>query len=232
MGKVEIRPGVWMAYEDHWFGEPWTVPETVVMVHGNSESSRAWTCWVPASRAPLPRRPPGPAGVWRIARAGRLRLERRRACRRHRALSRCARHRELSSDRRQIWRLGLHAACHRPAASPALALPVRLAGAGQRQRQRRPDPRQGRPAMGCRHHALAARQRGVRRAGEMVDRRADGQDLGARGLQRVGVAHRHGARERVVAHHRADADRDHAGERTAIGRGGRALCARASRFRA
>jgi 3-oxoadipate enol-lactonase len=45
--RVEIRPGVWMAYEDHWFGEPWTVPETVVMVHGNSESSRAWTCWVP-----------------------------------------------------------------------------------------------------------------------------------------------------------------------------------------
>ena len=47
MGKVEIRPGVWMAYEDHWFGEPWTAPETVVMIHGNSESSRAWTCWVP-----------------------------------------------------------------------------------------------------------------------------------------------------------------------------------------
>ena len=47
MGKVEIRPGVWMAYEDHWFGAPWTAPETVVMVHGNSESSRAWTCWVP-----------------------------------------------------------------------------------------------------------------------------------------------------------------------------------------
>ena len=45
--RVEIRPGVWMAYEDHWFGEPWTTPETVVMVHGNSESSRAWTCWVP-----------------------------------------------------------------------------------------------------------------------------------------------------------------------------------------
>ncbi len=36
-----------MAYEDHWFGEPWIVPETVVMVHGNSESSRAWNCWVP-----------------------------------------------------------------------------------------------------------------------------------------------------------------------------------------
>jgi 3-oxoadipate enol-lactonase len=47
MHKVEIRPGVTVAYEDDWFGPPWTVPETVVMVHGNSESSRAWTCWVP-----------------------------------------------------------------------------------------------------------------------------------------------------------------------------------------
>jgi 3-oxoadipate enol-lactonase len=47
MQKAEIRPGVWMAYEDHWFGPPWTPPEAVVMIHGNSESSRAWTQWVP-----------------------------------------------------------------------------------------------------------------------------------------------------------------------------------------
>jgi len=47
MLKVEIRSGVFMAYEDDWFGRPWTVPEAVVMIHGNSESSRAWTCWVP-----------------------------------------------------------------------------------------------------------------------------------------------------------------------------------------
>jgi 3-oxoadipate enol-lactonase len=47
MHKVEIRPDVFMAYEDHWFGPPWTVPETVVMVHGNAESSRAWVSWVP-----------------------------------------------------------------------------------------------------------------------------------------------------------------------------------------
>jgi pimeloyl-ACP methyl ester carboxylesterase len=47
MPEVEIRPGVRMAYEDHWFGKPWTTPETVVMVHGNSESSRAWAPWVP-----------------------------------------------------------------------------------------------------------------------------------------------------------------------------------------
>lgn len=47
MQKIDVRPGVTMAYEDHWFGEPWTTPQTVVMIHGNSESSRAWTCWVP-----------------------------------------------------------------------------------------------------------------------------------------------------------------------------------------
>jgi 3-oxoadipate enol-lactonase len=47
MRNLEIRPGVSMAYEDHYFGEQWTDPSTVVMVHGNSESSRAWTCWVP-----------------------------------------------------------------------------------------------------------------------------------------------------------------------------------------
>jgi pimeloyl-ACP methyl ester carboxylesterase len=47
MNKIEVRPGVVMAYEDHWFGEPWTSPDSVVLIHGNSESSRAWTCWVP-----------------------------------------------------------------------------------------------------------------------------------------------------------------------------------------
>jgi len=47
MHKVEIRTGVWVAYEDHWFGNPWTLPGTVVMVHGNSESSLAWRPWVP-----------------------------------------------------------------------------------------------------------------------------------------------------------------------------------------
>ncbi|MEA2937414.1 MAG: hypothetical protein QOC56_918 [Alphaproteobacteria bacterium] len=47
MHKVEIRPEVWVFYEDDWFGPPWTSPETVVMIHGNSESSRAWLPWVP-----------------------------------------------------------------------------------------------------------------------------------------------------------------------------------------
>ena len=47
MPTIDIRPGLAMAYEDHWFGPQWTTPETVVMVHGNSESSRAWSQWVP-----------------------------------------------------------------------------------------------------------------------------------------------------------------------------------------
>src|SRR5262249_33849483 len=47
MQTIAIRPSLTMAYEDHWFGDPWTTPETVVMVHGNAESSRAWAGWVP-----------------------------------------------------------------------------------------------------------------------------------------------------------------------------------------
>ena len=57
MPEVEIRSGVRMAYEEHWFGAPWTTPETVVMVHGNSESARAWAPWVPHL-----------AGTWRVIR--------------------------------------------------------------------------------------------------------------------------------------------------------------------
>jgi 3-oxoadipate enol-lactonase len=47
MQKVEVRSGLTMAYEDDWFGPPWTTPQAVVLVHGNCESSRAWTEWVP-----------------------------------------------------------------------------------------------------------------------------------------------------------------------------------------
>ena len=47
MGSMEIRPGVTMAYDDYCFAEPWTSPQTIVAIHGNAESARAWTCWVP-----------------------------------------------------------------------------------------------------------------------------------------------------------------------------------------
>ena len=177
----------------------------------------------PAAGGQIPRHPPRPAGLRRLERAARLRLERQRARRRYRTLPRRAGGRELPSDRRQIRRLGLHATRERPAAPFPVALPVRIAGARQRQRQCRRHPRQGRAPVGGRHHAGAPRQRGVRGAGEMVDRRADGQDQSARRLRRVGGAHRHGARGQARPHRRADPDRDHPGERAAVGRGGRAL---------
>jgi pimeloyl-ACP methyl ester carboxylesterase len=48
MRKVELTPDKRViAYQDDWFGERWITPETVVMVHGNAESSQAWTCWIP-----------------------------------------------------------------------------------------------------------------------------------------------------------------------------------------
>lgn len=45
---VEVRPGVRMAYRDHWFGVPWRRGVPVVMLHGVAESSEAWREWVPA----------------------------------------------------------------------------------------------------------------------------------------------------------------------------------------
>lgn len=48
LGSVQIRSGVSLAYEDDYFGEAWEAsPQTIVMVHGNAELSRAWICWVP-----------------------------------------------------------------------------------------------------------------------------------------------------------------------------------------
>jgi 3-oxoadipate enol-lactonase len=47
MASVEVRPGVVMAYDEYCFAEPWTSPQTIVAVHGNAESSLAWTRWVP-----------------------------------------------------------------------------------------------------------------------------------------------------------------------------------------
>ncbi len=47
MPAIEIRPGLTIAYQDDCFAAPWLTPDTVLLVHGNSESSRAWTQWVP-----------------------------------------------------------------------------------------------------------------------------------------------------------------------------------------
>jgi 3-oxoadipate enol-lactonase len=34
-------------YRDDFFGEPWRTPETVVLIHGNDESSIVWYAWMP-----------------------------------------------------------------------------------------------------------------------------------------------------------------------------------------
>jgi pimeloyl-ACP methyl ester carboxylesterase len=76
MNTIEIRPGATIAYADDWFGPPWETPRAVVLVHGNSESSRAWYAWVPrlgvryrVIRPDLPgfgRSPPPPGYGWRV----------------------------------------------------------------------------------------------------------------------------------------------------------------------
>ena len=47
MPQIDIRPGLSIAYEDDCFAAPWLTPDTALLVHGNSESARAWTQWVP-----------------------------------------------------------------------------------------------------------------------------------------------------------------------------------------
>jgi pimeloyl-ACP methyl ester carboxylesterase len=47
MPIIDIRPSLSIAYEDDCFAAPWSAPQAILLVHGNSESSRAWTQWVP-----------------------------------------------------------------------------------------------------------------------------------------------------------------------------------------
>jgi 3-oxoadipate enol-lactonase len=47
MPAAQIDPTLSMYYEDDYFGEAWRSPETVLLVHGVAESSRAWVAWVP-----------------------------------------------------------------------------------------------------------------------------------------------------------------------------------------
>jgi pimeloyl-ACP methyl ester carboxylesterase len=47
MTSVAIDPHQSLHYEDEYFGEPWVTPETVLLIHGAAESSKAWFAWVP-----------------------------------------------------------------------------------------------------------------------------------------------------------------------------------------
>lgn len=47
MPNLRIDDSLTIHYEDHYFGEAWLQPETVLLVHGVAESGRAWDQWVP-----------------------------------------------------------------------------------------------------------------------------------------------------------------------------------------
>ena len=47
MPTIAIDPRQVLHYEVECFGEPWRTPETVLLVHGAAESSKAWFAWVP-----------------------------------------------------------------------------------------------------------------------------------------------------------------------------------------
>lgn len=46
-GYYEVEPGVRLRYFIDDFTDPWTRPDTVLMVHGFAESSLAWRGWIP-----------------------------------------------------------------------------------------------------------------------------------------------------------------------------------------
>ena len=47
MPTFETSPGVHLHYLVDDFTEPWRQPATIVLLHGNAESSQAWYAWVP-----------------------------------------------------------------------------------------------------------------------------------------------------------------------------------------
>src|SRR4029077_17945048 len=47
MATFETSPGVHLHYLVDDFTEPWTEPATILLLHGNAESSRAWYAWLP-----------------------------------------------------------------------------------------------------------------------------------------------------------------------------------------
>jgi 3-oxoadipate enol-lactonase len=47
MAFADLDPTLTMYYEDDCFVEPWLIPSTVMLVHGNAESSVSWYGWMP-----------------------------------------------------------------------------------------------------------------------------------------------------------------------------------------
>lgn len=46
-GFLDIPPDLRLFYRVDDFTDPWTKPETILLLHGNAESSLAWYAWVP-----------------------------------------------------------------------------------------------------------------------------------------------------------------------------------------
>jgi hypothetical protein len=46
MSDFQLAPSQLMHYEVDDFTDPWTTPETVLLLHGNCESGLAWFGWV------------------------------------------------------------------------------------------------------------------------------------------------------------------------------------------
>ena len=47
MPTAHIVPDLEMYYQTDNFTDPWTEPETVVLLHGNSENGDVWYGWIP-----------------------------------------------------------------------------------------------------------------------------------------------------------------------------------------
>jgi 3-oxoadipate enol-lactonase len=47
MPKLQVTPDLEMHYEVDDFTDPWTQPETILLLHGNCESGQAWYAWIP-----------------------------------------------------------------------------------------------------------------------------------------------------------------------------------------
>ena len=47
MPAIELEPGAALHYRDDDLTDPWTRPETVLLLHGLAESCLAWNRWIP-----------------------------------------------------------------------------------------------------------------------------------------------------------------------------------------
>ena len=122
-----------MHYEIDDFADPWTTPETVLLLHGNAESSAAWYAWVPLLGAAASGRAAGHARL-RPVDADAASTTRGRSTRIIddflRLTDRSASSASISSRRRSAAPIALRLAAREPGAR-GIADRARLAGPGE-----------------------------------------------------------------------------------------------------